>query len=183
MFHFSQYYFGGELVDEKDSPDTRVDVCSGFFKHINPTLVDQVVCVVVDVDNNVLVLSEEEQNITPNKMLPNVTVISGLSPKQAILNQSNIRSPNILGKSLNHLMYQKTLKAVEGELDQKGNQLWEVESSQVVFIVLGIQHTKDNMNQNQSETWLAVSELSGAVNTLFNSQRTLGLLVNILSGI
>ena len=80
-------------------------------------------------------------------------------------------------------MYQKTLKAVESECDQKGNQLWEVESSQVVFIALDIKHVKDDSNQNSNEMWLAISELSSAINTLFDSKTTLGLLVNILGGL
>ena len=120
MFINSVYLKNSQEVFESDSPDTRVDFCAGQFKHISKYFIDTAEIIVLDETG--LVIQQLGGKIPAD-----------VSPKSFALSLISHDKVNL--KSLIQHSYHKTLKAVDGELDGKGNQLWEVESVQVVYTI------------------------------------------------
>jgi ADP-ribose pyrophosphatase YjhB (NUDIX family) len=145
MFHFS------EKIIDIDSVEKRLDVCSGYFKHIQPELIDKVSVVILNQYDLVLQVMYENWHI------PFASRRDGESPKQAIIREVLEKTGvKLVPKSLEQLCFDKIYHQVEGELDSKGNQLWKIERVQVVFVC---QLKDDVVMSTESSKWIDLSEL------------------------
>ena len=105
MFHFSELKLvkNGDLGFQK-----RLDICSGFFKHLPQYIIDEANCIFVNSKNQILLVKNSENSWT----LPGGKVDEEISPKLAITKSLSKFEIDLPTKKLEQFCYVKTNQIV-----------------------------------------------------------------------
>ena len=141
------YHFSIEKTDRNNNEEIRVDVLSGFWKHINPSFISHIYGIIVNESNQILLTQNPDSQPW---QLPNKPKKEGESPKQT-LNSALIEQTQIKEKPKNpkQFLFQKIL--IKDEETEK----YELEKVEVFWLV----KTKNYTPANNTEKWVEKDKL------------------------
>lgn len=192
MFHFSELKLvkNGDLGFQK-----RLDICSGFFKHLPQYIIDEANCIFVNSKNQILLVKNSENSWT----LPGGKVDEEISPKLAITKSLSKFEIDLPTKKLEQFCYVKTNQIVEGQLDNSGNPVWDIESVQVIFLCILEESesslseklddkfktkTKKNggkkLNQNRNYQWVEIGKIKTELKEIYGLESLVDLVIQLL---